>query len=133
MTKKYEFAALVLRLILGITFFVHGFAKFQMGLGNVGGWFSSLGIPGFMGYVVAVIEFFGGIALILGLGTRIVAALLALVMIGAIITVKLSVGFLGDGQMAGSELDLALFAMAISLLITGSPLYSIDRLFLDKE
>ncbi|GAA0370818.1 hypothetical protein GCM10008968_28310 [Bacillus horti] len=65
-----------------------------------------MGIPRFMAYVVAVIELIGGLALVLGLGTRIVSALFAIIMLGAIFIVKIPAGFLGDGQSAGYELDL---------------------------
>ena len=49
-------------------------------------------------------------------------------MIGATLKVKLSLGFLGNGQMAGYELDVALFAMAAYLAINGSKLLSLNQL-----
>ncbi|WP_047154351.1 DoxX family protein [Aneurinibacillus tyrosinisolvens] len=133
MVRKYETGALILRLVIGITFFIHGLAKFQMGLGNTAGFFQSIGVPGFMAYIVATIELVGGLAMILGIGTRIVSILFALVMVGAIVTVKLAVGFMGNGQMAGYELDLALLALSIYLAISGSQLYSLDSLFRKTE
>ncbi|MDW0118306.1 DoxX family protein [Sporosarcina thermotolerans] len=126
MNKKYELSLLILRVVLGLTFLLHGIAKFQMGLGNVAGWFESIGILGFLGYVVAVIELLGGIALILGVGTRIVSALIGIVLVGAIFTAKLSVGFVG-AEAAGYELDVALLAMAVVLVISGSQLFSLDN------
>ncbi|NEU32217.1 DoxX family protein [bacterium LRH843] len=126
MVQKYEWSSLILRVVLGITFLIHGIAKFQMGLGNVAGWFDSIGILGFLGYIVSFIELLGGIGLILGFGTRIISALIALVMVGAIFTSKLPAGFMGNGEMAGYELDLALLAMAIALLISGSRLFALD-------
>jgi uncharacterized membrane protein YphA (DoxX/SURF4 family) len=128
MVKKYELGLLILRVVLGITFLIHGIAKFQMGLGNVSGWFESIGILGFLGSVVAIIELLGGIALILGIGTRLVSALIAIVMIGAIFTAKLSLGFIG-AEAAGYELDVALLAMAVALVISGSQLLSLDSKF----
>ena len=106
-----EIGKVILRVVLGLTFFIHGLDKFQGGIANTAGYFDSLGIPGFLAYVVAAIELIGGIALILGIGTRIISILLALIMLGAIFTAKLSLGFLVNGQMAGYELDLALLAM----------------------
>jgi putative oxidoreductase len=129
MTGKYEAGALILRLVIGITFLIHGLAKFQMGLGNVSGFFQSMGVPGFMAYVVATIEVVGGIAMILGLGTRIVSILFAIVMLGAIFTAKLKAGFMGNAHMPGYELELALLAISISLALTGSRLYSLTSLF----
>ncbi|GAA3326988.1 hypothetical protein GCM10020331_065160 [Ectobacillus funiculus] len=60
---------------------------------NIAGWFESIGLPGALAYVVAFVEMVGGLAVVIGLGTRIVSVLLSLVMIGAIIKVKLAVGF----------------------------------------
>ncbi|WP_203364082.1 DoxX family protein [Bacillus sp. REN10] len=133
MTKKHELGALILRVILGLTFFVHGLAKFQGGIENIAGWFDSIGIPSFMAYIVAAIELVGGVAMILGLGTRIIAGLFVIVMIGAISKVKLEAGFMGNGEMAGYEFDLALLAMSVYLVIAGSSLYSLGQLVLGKD
>lgn len=133
MTKKHELGALILRVILGLTFFVHGLAKFQGGIENIAGWFDSIGIPSFMTYIVAAVELVGGVALILGLGTRIIAGLLVIVMLVAISKVKLAAGFMGNGEMAGYELDLALMAMSAYLAIAGSSLYSLDQLVIGKN
>ncbi|MFK9093599.1 DoxX family protein [Bacillus salipaludis] len=127
MLKKFEASTLILRVILGITFFVHGFVKFQGGIENIVGWFDAIGLPGFLAYGVALVEIIGGIALILGLGSRFVAALLALLMVGATLKVKLAVGFLGNGEMAGYELDLALLAMAVFIAINGSKMFALDQ------
>jgi putative oxidoreductase len=132
--KNYEIGALVLRVILGITFFIHGLAKFQGGIENTVGWFASIGLPGALAYAVASVELVGGILLIIGLGSRVVSAILAVLMIGATLKVKLAVGFLGNGQMAGYELDLALLAMAVFIAINGSKMFSIDQVvFKQKE
>ncbi|HYK74999.1 MAG TPA: DoxX family protein [Pseudoneobacillus sp.] len=133
MLLKSEIGALILRVTLGALFLVHGVVKFQGGIENIVGWFSSIGLPGFMAYAVALIEIIGGIALIVGLGTRIISALLSLLMIGAILKVKLSIGLLGNGQMAGYELDLGFLAMAIYLVFNGSKLLSVDQLFSQKD
>lgn len=128
MKNNYELGALILRLVVGVSFFIHGLSKFQGGIENTVGWFESIGLPGFLAYAVAFIEVVGGIALVLGLFTRAISALFALLMAGAIIKVKLAAGFLGNGQMAGYELDVAFLAMAISLAITGSKFYALDQL-----
>ncbi|WP_071460715.1 DoxX family protein [Bacillus massilinigeriensis] len=130
---KTEIGALVLRVTLGIIFFFHGLAKFQGGIENIAGWFDSIGLPGPMAYAVAGVELIGGIALILGLGTKAVSGLFALLMLGATLKVKLSAGLLGNGEAAGYELDLALFAIAIFLVINGSKLLSIDSLIFGKK
>lgn len=128
MINKFEVSSLILRVVLGITFFVHGFVKFQGGIENTVGWFASIGLPGFLAYGVALIEMVGGLALVLGLFSRAISALLALVMVGAIIKVKLAAGFLGNSQMAGYELDLVLLSMAIFFAINGSKTLALDQL-----
>lgn len=133
MQIKNEVGTVILRVILGAIFFIHGFVKFQGGIENIAGWFGSLGLPGFMAYVVATIELVGGFALIIGLGTRIVSTLFVLLMIGAIVKVKLAVGFLGNGQMAGYELDLAFMAIALFLAINGSKQFSVGQMFGKNE
>lgn len=119
--NKNEMGALLLRVVLGITFFVHGISKLQGGVENTAGWFSSIGIPGILAYVVTGIELIGGVALILGLGTRIVSALMAIIMVGAIVKVKIGTGFMG-----GYELDLVLMVIAIYLAMNGSSMISLD-------
>lgn len=86
-----------------------------------------------MAYIVALIETVGGIAMILGLGTRVVSILFAIVLLGAILPVKLAAGFIGNGQMAGFELDLLLLAISIFLAINGSKKYSIDSAFFKEK
>ncbi|WP_261130131.1 DoxX family protein [Bacillus sp. Marseille-Q3570] len=134
MENKYEVSSLILRVILGLTFFIHGLAKFQGGIENTVGWFGSIGLPGFLAYGVALLELVGGIALVLGLFSRVISVLFALLMVGAIFKVKLAAGFLGNGQMAGYELDLALLAMAVAVAINHSKAYSLDQfIFKGKE
>lgn len=125
--------SIIMRVVLGIIFVFHGVDKFQMGLGNVEAWFSSLGIPGFLAYVVAVIELVGGIMLILGLFTRYVSGLLVIVLIGAMMTAKLSVGLLGNGQMAGYELDLAFILISLYLVVADRTPLSVDRFMMSKR
>jgi uncharacterized membrane protein YphA (DoxX/SURF4 family) len=124
--NKQDIGTFLLRVMLGISFFLHGLSKFKGGLENTSGWFQSIGIPGFMAYVVGVIELVGGIALIIGLGTRIISALLVFIMAGAIVYVKLPAGFMGNGEGSGYELDLVLMIIALHLVLNGSRFLSID-------
>ena len=129
---KLGVSTLLLRLVLGISFFIHGLVKFQGGIANTVAWFDSIGIPGFFAYVVAGVELVGGIALILGIGTRVVSAILAVLMVGAILKVKLALGFLGIPEMAGYELDLAFLVIALFLAINGSKYLSVDEALSSK-
>ena len=79
---------LILRAAVGIVFAMHGWQKLAvMGVGGVGGFFGSLGVPApeLIAIVVTAVELIGGIALIVGVGTRIAGALLALDMVGALL------------------------------------------------
>ena len=99
---------LIIRIVLGVTFFAHGLAKFQSGIDNVAGWFTSIGLPGGLAYGVATVELVGGILLIIGLGVRYVGLLFALILAGAIVKVNGATGLLGDGKNPGYELDLCI-------------------------
>jgi uncharacterized membrane protein YphA (DoxX/SURF4 family) len=128
MKRREDIGLLLLRVVLGLVFLVHGRAKFQGGIEKTVGFFATLGLPGFLAYVVAVIELVGGLLMILGLGTRVISALFALVMLGAILTAKLSAGFLG-----GYELDFMLLAASVCLLLAGSTMWACDSLFRRKK
>lgn len=128
MSKRSEVGTLLLRVVLGIVFFANGFSKFQGGIGNTVGWFESIGIPGFLAYAVGIIELVGGLALIFGIGTRIVSLLLGIIMLGAIFTVNLPAGFLN-----GYVLDVVLLVLAVHILLNGSKLFSLGEvLFRNK-
>lgn len=133
MIKKHEAAATILRLVLGATFLVHGAAKFQGGIENTVGFFESLGLPGFSAYIVALIELVGGLAMLLGVGTRVISILFAIVLAVAVVKVKLAGGFLGNGQMAGYELDLALLAISIFLAITNKSQFALDNVIFQSK
>src|SRR5260370_22575010 len=69
----------LLRVVVGVVFLMHGGQKFFMGFHNVAGFLASLRIPAPEAAAIALtlLEFFGGMALVLGLFTRVVAMLLA--------------------------------------------------------
>ncbi|MCC6455933.1 MAG: DoxX family protein [Caldilineaceae bacterium] len=134
-TTNQEWAILILRIIVGIVFAVHGGQKlFLMGFDGVAGFFGSLGIPLPMiaAIVVTLLELVGGLALILGIGTRYVAAMLVVDMLVAIATVHLANGFFAsDG---GYELVLLLAAGALYFVLAGPGSLSLDtRLGLAKS
>jgi putative oxidoreductase len=126
MTQQ-EWALLILRIVVGIVFAAHGGQKlFMMGFDGVAGFFGSLGIPLPMvaAIVVTVLELIGGLALILGIGTRYVAALLVVDMLVALVTVHLANGFFVAAN--GYELVLLLAAGALYFALRGPGLFSLD-------
>jgi len=118
----------VLRLAVGVVFLAHGGQKlFVVGFGNVAAFMGKIGIPAPMlaAIVVTVVEFFGGLALVLGSFTRWAAALLAINMLVAIMMVHLKAGFF---LPAGVEFALTLFAANVALVLLGSGEASVDSL-----
>ncbi|HEX7275302.1 MAG TPA: DoxX family protein [Nitrososphaeraceae archaeon] len=77
---------------------------------------------------IALLEVIGGFAILFGILTRIASALFIIEMIGAILTAKLSRGFIG-----GYEFELLLTSICISLLIMGPGKISIENYILKRE
>jgi len=117
---------LPLRLVLGLVFVAHGAQKlFGFGLAGTAGFLGSLGVP--LPTVAAAglitVELLGGVALILGAWTRIVAALLAADMLVAIVTVHLRGGFFVPD---GVEFVLTLLGGCLTLVGLGAGPCSVD-------
>ena len=128
LTKHSDVALLLLRIGVGVVFIVAGWGKLN-GIEGVQGFFGNLGIPlpGIMAWVVAIVEFVGGIMVLVGAKTRIPNILLAIIMVVALITTKLG------GEFSAARVDLLLLLMTSSLVILGSGKYSVDEMFFNKS
>jgi putative oxidoreductase len=127
----------VLRIIVGIIFMAHGSQKlFGMfggyGLEGTGQYMASLGLN--PGYLMALLsgsaEFFGGVALFLGLLARPAAVVLIVMLVVAILSVHIHNGLFMANN--GFEFGLALLGAAIAVLIEGAGRVSLDRLIASK-
>jgi putative oxidoreductase len=125
MRTNPDLALLMLRLPVGFAFFMHGLQKWQMGIGNVATSFGQMGIPlpGIAAPFIGGLEVIGGIALMLGLLTRVFGFLLFCDMFVATMLVHLKNGWLGQG---GMELTAVLGAAAVALALAGAGRYSVD-------
>jgi putative oxidoreductase len=124
----------ILRIIAGVTFAAHGAQKLfgwfgGYGLAGVGQWMESIGLaPGYlMALLAGSAEFFAGLALIVGLLARPAAAVLAVTMLVAIVSVHLVNGFFMSNN--GYEFALALLAISLAVLVEGAGKLSLDKNF----
>jgi putative oxidoreductase len=124
--RQINLGIALVRVIVGLTFIMHGYQKlFVMGIGGVTGFFTHIGVPlpGVAAPLVALLEFFGGIALVLGLLTRLLAFLFAVDMFGAMAFVHFRGGYF---LPRGHEFELLLFVLSVALVLTGAGDYSVD-------
>ena len=136
-STETSFAQLALRIPVGIIFIAHGAQKLfgafgGYGLQGTGQWMDSIGLnPGYlMALLAGSAEFFGGIALILGLLVRPAATVLAFTMLVAIFAVHIGNGLFMSND--GYEFGLVLLAASMSLIISGAGRASIDQIIASK-
>jgi putative oxidoreductase len=136
MSTSNDVSFTILRLVLGVVFFAHGAQKMLGWFGGFGfhatmGFFSHMGMPAPIAFLVICVEFFGGLGLIVGLLTRIPALGIAVEMVGAIFMVHMPNGFfmnwMGTQKGEGFEYHLLVIAIAAVLLLRGAGAYSVDR------
>ncbi len=127
-SQNPDLAALVLRLTNGVLFVLHaGLKIFVFTLAGTVGFFESIGLPGFLAYVVIAAELLGGVALIVGFRTRLVALALIPVLLGALFTVHLSNGFFFSNEGGGWEyLAFWIVALLVQSLL-GAGLYGVEK------
>ena len=128
--RQQSLGLAVLRIAAAAVFINHGWQKlFVYGFAGVTGAFTHMGVPlpGLIGPLIAVLEFFGSIALIIGLLTRPIALLFAFDMLGAILLVQLKNGF------SHYELEFLLFGSSLALFFTGAGSFSVDSVLAARK
>ncbi len=125
-TRTAPYAALILRLALGILFLAHaGLKIFVFTPAGTAGFFGSLGLPGWLAYVTILWEVVGGLALILGIWSRFAAILLIPILLGAIFTVHGPAGFFFTNPNGGWEF-LALWIVGLlAVALAGDGAYAL--------
>ena len=143
LSTESDITPTIARVVAGVVMFPHGAQK-------VLGWFGGYGFSGTYGYLTAQLgvpgpfavlailtEFFGALALIAGLGSRIAALGIAAVMVVAIATVHVPFGFFMNwtGSQAGEgfEFHLLLLALVAIVVVKGGGKGALDRVLSPKE
>lgn len=136
--SQNNWAGLLLRVTIAVVLFPHGAQKLL-------GWFGGFGFDGTMQYftqtvklpyiiglLVILIEFFAPIALVLGVGSKILAAVIAILFFGIMLTSHLNFGFFMNwmGNQAGEGLEYFLLAIgaSLALMLNGSGKFAIDNM-----
>ncbi len=141
-----EWALLPLRLIIGFGFMAHGFAKLSAGPQKFAGMLQTIGIPapGLAAWMTALVEFFGGLAVMAGAFIPIVSIPLAIVMLVALFTIHLPFGFSSIKLMGitesgpqfgtpGYEVNLLYLAGLLTLVLGGAGPLSIDNMLTHRK
>ncbi|WP_426975267.1 DoxX family protein [Pseudarthrobacter sp. O4] len=127
-------ARTILRIVTGFLFAAHGWQKFnEFTIAGTQAAFTQMGVPAaeLAAPVVATLELAGGVALILGVLTRIFAVLLAADVLGALFLVHAPAGvFAANG---GYELVLLLAAAALAVALVGAGKVSVDKVLFGRR
>jgi putative oxidoreductase len=127
--NSLSMALLVLRLMMGVAFVLHGWPKIQSPFGWMG---PEAPVPGILQGLAALAEFGGGLALIVGIATPIAAlGLIATMAVAVLFLIKSGLPFVSSGTPS-YELALVYFFTSILFLVTGSGRYSLDHLIFGK-
>lgn len=140
LSKYSDWAPLALRVALGLVLAVHGYDKFfGSGISGVSGYFSSVGLPAplALAWVSAIIEFFGGILLLVGLFARYAAVAVgiefAVVLLLKIFQWKIPLVDFQTG-VGGFQLDFLIFAAAAAVFLLGNgKKLALEQMLFKKE
>lgn len=126
--RNKEYGIALLRISLGVMFIAHSvlLKYFTFTLPGTAGYFESIGLPGFLAYVVFGMEAVGGILLVLGVRTREVAAALIPVLAGAL-WVHAGNGWVFSNAGGGWEYPLYLIVLSAAQVLLGDGAFALSR------
>lgn len=118
--KTAPYAVLLLRVTTGALFVTHGLIKlFVFTPAGTAGYFTSIGLPGPLGYLTMLAEILGGLALILGVKTRLVSAAMVPLLLGAAVFGHGGFGFNWSNPNGGWEYPVMWAAVMAALALLG--------------
>ncbi len=128
-SRQTELAAFLLRITLGVMYLAHGLLLkvFTFGLAGTAGFFQSVGLPAWLAYLTTAAETLGGLLLVLGVQTRVVALALIPTLLGAIIWVHAPNGWVFSAKGGGWEYPAFLIVASIVTALLGSGAYALTR------
>lgn len=126
--QQVNYGIALLRVSLGVMLIAHSVVLkyFVYSLPGTAQFFASIGLPGFLAYVVFAIEAIGGVALVLGIGTRYAAAAVLPVLLGAL-WAHSGNGWIFSGPNGGWEYPLYLTVLAIAQVLLGDGAFALSR------
>lgn len=132
-TRTAPYAALLLRLALGVMLLAHGLLKVMVFTpAGTAGFFASLGLPGWLAYPTMGVEIIGGLLLIAGYQSRAVALLVVPILVGSL-WAHSGNGWLFSNANGGWEYSLFLTFAALSQALLGDGAYSISSILHNKK
>ena len=125
-SRTAPYAALLLRVTLGGVFLAHAALKlFVFTPAGTAKFFASVGVPGELAYLTIAAEIIGGVALIVGFRTRIVALALTPILLGAIVLVHGSAGFFFNNPNGGWEYPAFWIVALVAQALLGDGAYAL--------
>ncbi|HCU54543.1 MAG TPA: hypothetical protein DIC36_09810 [Gammaproteobacteria bacterium] len=126
--RQIDLGIALLRISLGVMLIAHSIVLklFVYSLPGTAQFFQSIGLPGPLAYVVFAVEAIAGIALVLGIGTRVAAAATVPVLVGAL-WVHAGNGWVFSAANGGWEYPLYLTVLAIAQIVLGEGAYALSR------
>ncbi|MDV3277014.1 MAG: DoxX family protein [Nitrososphaerales archaeon] len=120
--------AAFLRVFVGTALVMHGLPKVKGAWKQSGQWIQSMGVPAAAAVPVAILEFFGGIFLIIGLIVPIVAGFFAIQFLAIIVMKKskMKAALIGSQQKPSYEIDFTYLLLALVLVVVGAGVLSVD-------